>query len=242
MGKPAGAKLSFEEWKAVNQSGTFKQWYVYSVLDAVGGNKTKPHATLGPNLKAGSLERASDIAKLVIGFGVGKSDTVIEYGCGTLRIGQFIIEYLDPQNFVGLDIDQRIVDKGLAMLPPALVEEKKPAVDVINEDSITRVATRHPRWIYASGVLHHVPPEDLFEFFQSIYRLSNAETTSLIWTRLGEETVQSSAKSWIHSNEDLLAITTTIGFTAELVRDPLALKDIKILVLKTGQRNAGQSN
>ena len=53
---------------------------------------------------------------------------------------------------------------------------------------------------------------------------------------MGEETVQSSAKSWNHSSDDLLAITTTIGFTAELVRDPLALKDIKILVLKTGQR------
>ena len=142
MTKPADAKLSFEEWKAVNQSGTFKQWYVYSVLDAVAGKKKKPHATLGPNLKPGSLERAADIAKLVIEFGVGKSDTVIDYGCGTLRIGQFVIEYLDPQKFIGLDIDQRIVDQGLALLPRALVADKQPAVDVISEDTITAARKR----------------------------------------------------------------------------------------------------
>jgi SAM-dependent methyltransferase len=232
VSRSAGAKLSFEEWKAQNQSGTFKQWYVYSVLDAVAGNKKKPHATLGPNLKPGSLERAADVAKLVIEFGVGKSDTVVDYGCGTLRIGRFLIEYLDPHKFIGLDIDQRIVDQGVALLPAALVEEKQPTVDVISEESIARIAARHPRWIYATGVLHHVPPEDLSEFFGSIFRLSNAETTSLIWTRFGEETFQSSAKSWFHSNEDLLAITDAIGFSTELEQDPLALKDVKIIVLK----------
>ena len=184
MTKPADAKLSFEEWKAVNQSGTFKQWYVYSVLDAVAGKK-RSFTPPGARLKPGSLERAADIANLVIEFGVGKSDTVIDYGCGTLRIGRFVIEYLDPQKFIGLDIDQRIVDQGLTLLPRALVADKQPTVDVIGEDAIARLAKRHPRWIYATGVLHHVPPEDLSEFFQNILRLSDAETTSLIWTKGG---------------------------------------------------------
>jgi SAM-dependent methyltransferase len=233
VSKPAGTKLSFEEWKAVNQSGTFKQWYVHSVLDAAVGNRKKPHATLGPNLKPGSLERAADIAKLVIEFGVNTTDTVIDYGCGTLRIGRFLIEYLDPQKFVGLDIDQRIVDQGVAMLPPALVREKQPTVDVIGEETITRIAARHPRWIYASGVIHHVPPEDLNELFENIHRLSDAETTSLIWTKGGEdETLKLSTRSWFHSNEGLLELTSSIGFSAELVSDTLARKDIKILVLK----------
>ena len=50
-------------------------------------------------------------------------------------------------------------------------------------------------------MLHHVPPEDLSEFFQNILRLSDAETTSMIWTKAGEDTFQSSAKSWHHGNE-----------------------------------------
>jgi hypothetical protein len=225
-------RLSFEEWKAINPSGTFSQWYVYTVLDAVAGNKKRPHATLGPNLKPGSLERAADIAKLVIEFGVRKSDTVIDYGCGTLRIGQFLVEYLDPQKFIGLDIDQRIVDQGLAMLAPALVAEKQPTVDVIDEEAIARIADQRPRWIYANDVLHHVAPEDLSEFFENIYRLGNAETTNMIWTQVGEDTTRSSVKSWLHSKDTLLDLTSSIGFSAQFVPDPLALVDIKILVLK----------
>jgi hypothetical protein len=159
-----------------------------------------------------------------------------------LRIGRFMIEYLDPHKFIGLDIDRRIVDKGLALLSPTLVEEKKPTVGVINEESITRVAARRPRWIYASGVLDHVPPDDLSEFFENIARLSHPETISLIWTRLGESTIQSSAKSWYHRVDDLLEITRSKGLSAELMRDPRAIKDIKILVLKMGKQDVARAS
>jgi hypothetical protein len=233
-------RLSFEQWKVINTSGSFGRWYVYTVLNAVAGTKKTPHATLGPNLKPGSLERAADIAKLFIEFGVSKSDTVIDYGCGTLRIGQFLIEYLDPQKFIGLDIDQRIVDRGLAMLPPALVAEKQPTVDVISEEAIARIAARHPRWIYANEVLHHVPPEDLSEFFENIYRLSNTETTGVIWTIVGEETTRSSAKSWRHGKDGILDLANSIGFCAEFMPDPLTPEDIKILVLKRTDNSLGR--
>ena len=109
-------KLTFEEWQVLNPGGSFKEYYVCSVLDALSGKKR--HATLGPITQEGSLERAEIAARTLIGLGVSKSDLVVDYGCGTLRIGKTLIDYLEPSHYVGLDIDSRILDSGLAILPP----------------------------------------------------------------------------------------------------------------------------
>ena len=114
--------LAFEKWQVRNPGGTFKEYYVSAVLPALAGKKA--HATLGPATVDGSLERAESTARALIDLGISKSDLVVDFGCGTLRHGRTLIEYLEPSRYVGLDIDRRILDSGLAILPAGLAEQK----------------------------------------------------------------------------------------------------------------------
>ena len=209
-------ELAFEKWQVRNPGGTFKEYYVSAVLPALSGKKA--HATLGPATVAGSLERAESTARALIGLGISKSDLVVDYGCGTLRHGRTLIEYLEPSRYVGLDIDRRILDSGLAILPPGLAEQKTPILDVINDETLDRIASMHPQWIFSKGVLHHVPPADLAEFFANISRLADPQTKILLWARLSDTTTtqQTSKRSWLHSLDAVISVARSVNFDSEI--------------------------
>jgi hypothetical protein len=208
-------KPTFEEWQVLNPGGTFKEYYVGSVLDALSGKKR--HATLGPITHDGSLERAEKVARALIGLGVSKSDLVVDYGCGTLRVGKTLIEYLEPSRYVGLDIDRRILDTGLAILPPWLAEQKTPLLGVIDDEVLGRIAAMRPRWIFSKGVIHHVPPPDLADFFGNISRLSYPTTEILLWARFSDTaTRQASKRTWFHSIESVISLARSFELDGEI--------------------------
>jgi hypothetical protein len=208
-------KLPFEEWQVLNPGGTFKEYYVASILDALSGKKH--HATLGPVMHECSLERAEKAARDLIDLGMARSDIVVDYGCGTLRVGKTFIEYLEPSCFVGLDIDHRILDTGLALLPPGLAEEKKPILGVITDEMLDSVASMRPKWIFSKGVIHHVPPADLGEFFANISRLTHPDTDVLIWARFSDTTTNKSSKrTWFHGLDDVMAVARSFGLDGEI--------------------------
>jgi SAM-dependent methyltransferase len=212
------AKLPFEEWEALNPNGTFKEYYVCSVLDALAGKKS--HATLGPLTQPGSIERAESVVDTLVGLGVSKSDVVVDYGCGTLRVGRKMIEHLESSRYVGLDIDRRILDAGLAILPPGLAEHKTPILEVIGDDVLDRVAAMRPGWIYCKGVLHHVPPADLEECIGNMSRLAHPQTKVVIWARLSDSaTEHASKRTWFHSLDGIVSLVRKFGFETEIRRD-----------------------
>jgi SAM-dependent methyltransferase len=221
------AKLPFEEWEALNPNGTFKEYYVASVLDALAGRKC--HATLGPLTQPGSIERAESVVDALIGLGVERSNIVVDYGCGTLRVGRKMIQYLEPSHYVGLDVDRRILNTGLEILPPGLAEEKTPVLEVIDDDVLDRVAAMRPDWIFTKGVLHHVPPAELREFFGSISRLAHSGTKIVVLARLSDaETQHASDRTWFHSLEGIISFVKQLGFDAEVCTDSESRRMVRL--------------
>src|SRR6187549_2526224 len=104
-------KDKFAAWLKENPEGTFDQFYVESVVEALAGKKN--HASLGPTLKEHQRpDRAQSVVERWLSRGIQPSDTVVDYGCGTLRLGRILIEFLDPDRYIGLDIDHRILAAG----------------------------------------------------------------------------------------------------------------------------------
>lgn len=50
----------------------------------------------------------------------------IDYGCGSLRIGQHVMRLLEPGCYTGLDVTDEFYTYGLANIGPELVAEKRP--------------------------------------------------------------------------------------------------------------------
>lgn len=173
------------------------------------------HATLGPTLQPGRWEAGKRNFERLITVGVETNDYVVDYGCGTLRVGRHFIDYLDNQKYIGLEIDQRILDVGYSMLETGQ-QDTQPLLKVIDEDTLTELARLKPKLIFSKGVLHHVPPADIDEYLRNIGVFTQrADAHILICHRVGESTSQVSPVSWQYSLTDLQSAATRNAMTLE---------------------------
>ncbi len=183
----------FGLWSLKNPGHSFKQFYAECAANSLATNKS--HASLGPNLRPGRLASARRTFERLLTYGIRPDDTVVDYGCGTLRLGALFIEYLEADRYIGLDIDRRILAAGRGQLADDIVETKRPTLEVISKESLARVAARKPRWVCSKGVLQHVPPEELDEYFAGLSTLIHAGATGLLFSQIEPESRRVSVKT-----------------------------------------------
>ncbi len=117
------SRAQFALWSVRNPGGSFKEFYADSVAKALSGRDPQP--SLGPNLKPGSEERARSVFQQLLSLGIGPDDLVVDFGCGTSRIGRLLIDFLEPGRYVGMDIDGRTLEAGRGNIPRLLLETKR---------------------------------------------------------------------------------------------------------------------
>lgn len=113
------------------------------------------HALVGrPDLWR--MKRAFQI-DFLRGRGLCPDDIVVDIGCGSLRGGIALIDYLHPGGYVGIDVRQSVLDEARR----ELAREK--------------LAHKQPRLILASSLAEVDPgmPVDLFWAFSVLFHLSD---------------------------------------------------------------------
>src|SRR6476469_7712108 len=95
--------------------------------------------------------------------------------------------------------------RGRGQLADDIVETKRPTLEVISKESLARVAARKPRWVCSKGVLQHVPPEELDEYFAGLSPLIHAGATGLLFSHIGPESRRMSLKTLAHDFDRLHA-------------------------------------
>lgn len=215
----AKKKDKFAAWLEKNQGGSFTQFYAESVLDALSGKRR--HASLGPKLVQGSEDHAHKRFDELVAQGIRPSDMVVDYGCGTLRLGAHFIDYLDADRYIGLDIDDRIIAAGRDQLPADLVEAKRPVLEVISPESLARAAAKRPQWIFSNGVLPHVPPEHLSAYFTNLGRFVLGGATGLFTGKARAKREKLSAKSWMHDGAHVQEVVEACGMQLTCLRQGL---------------------
>jgi hypothetical protein len=218
-----GAKFAI--WSLRHPGGTFKQFYAESVVGALDG-KAK-HNSLGPHIKQGRIESAERAFHSLVALGVRPGDKFVDYGCGTLRLGVLFIDYLEPDCYFGLDIDERILAVGRARLSPAVIEAKRPVLQVISPESVGRVAAQRPRWVCSKGVLQHVPPSEMDAYFGSLATLLNAGADGFLNARLGTKLKRIAPKTWVYEFEWLKDAAARQGLELERLNGARSLLSLK---------------
>jgi len=176
--------------------------YVESVLKKICSGR--PHASLGSNISNDSKKKALATFEYLIASPLGRDEIVVDYGCGTLRIGRHLINYLSPCCYVGMDLDEKILDAGLQLLDKKISQTKQPLLLPISRSNIIRVAELVPTLIFAKGVLQHIPPSGIDEFFANVAAMASQDTKILIMAKISSSTKRLSERSWIHSREDII--------------------------------------
>ncbi len=114
--------------------------------------------------------RAQRILEAFKRAGCQPHHVVVDYGCGSLWIGEAFMDYLEPGNYVGLDVADGFYVEALTRFPEGYVAERRPMLRVISPDSLREVRDRKPDFILSTGVLMHVPPEGLVGLLRRPHR------------------------------------------------------------------------
>src|SRR5262245_44283063 len=212
---PLKSRVKFGLWSLRNPGRSFTDFYADRVISSIANGKR--HSSLGPKLKPGSIEGANRSFFWLLRHGIQQNDMVVDYGCGTLRIGLLLIEFLDADRYVGMDIDERIINLGRSTIPPTLVDSKRPTLELISPESLERIAAKGPKWVFSKGVLQHVPPQELHEYFLRLSCLIHAGATVFIRVRVASAVKRLGPKTWLHGLSQLAATALCYRMTFKRV-------------------------
>jgi SAM-dependent methyltransferase len=221
---------AYRRWLKSHSSGDFKEFYVDTIKGHLTG-EGGAHSTLGlhPIWEA----QGQAVLQQLIEQGLTPTDTVVDYGCGTLREGVHFIRYLEAGHYIGLDIDDRVLQGGRRLVGPELLAWKKPFLAIITAEVIEKVAALRPAWIVSSYVLSQVAPQDLDEYLDNLAKLMEGGARSILQVRLAWRTMQYSKTGWYHCRRRMTRRLTKRGLvvlqmrTRELTSKPHKVRGVE---------------
>jgi SAM-dependent methyltransferase len=158
------------------------------------------HHSLGINLTGGRdfwEAGASKAARYLRESAVKPAARVIDYGCGSLRIGAHFIRFLDPGNFVGLDVTDDFYEIGKTEIGADLLREKRPRFGVISEAEIVQNEGFDADLVYSNAVCYQVHPDERGVYFGNLARLAHKPGAQVMFNcMLADPPVRYSHRSW----------------------------------------------
>jgi SAM-dependent methyltransferase len=212
-------KSRFEDWQKTNPSKTFKDYFAETVEAKL--QKGRSHETLGGNLRQGDYATSGQgTYQRLLNYGLKPGDICVDYGCGTLRVGQHIIDYLGPRAYWGLDISQYLLDEGRKLIGEKLWSEKQPQLRIISPESVAEVAATKPDMMFSFAVLLHVHPDELGEYVDNVMTVIGKKGQYITDANLMDgDTVQYSGRSWAHSQSEIEKLLVERGGKMEILTD-----------------------
>jgi SAM-dependent methyltransferase len=200
----------YRVWRLRNPDGSHGDYYAERVTRRL--DRGHGHATLGLQERARSTKAISgssghlDIWQRGAGtfgflkaYGLDPLHKVVDYGCGSLRIGMHFIDHLAPKRYWGVDVTRRFFEDGLRLLDPRLVAAKAPRLDAISEPILQQMREWQPDWVFSVSVLMHVPPAEVEPFLRKITDLLAPGARAVILFDRTEQNAQTAAMSWTYS-------------------------------------------
>jgi hypothetical protein len=116
--------------------------------------------------------------EFLVSSGLTGSDRVLEYGCGSLRLGKSVIEFLEPGHYLGLDITDFFYLAGIKnYLGQTLLETKRPQFGVIGSEEHKKIRADFKFDIgFSTLALMHVPPAEIDEYFRNVMELMHSDS------------------------------------------------------------------
>lgn len=93
--------------------------------------------------------------------GLRPQNTVLDFGCGALAAGRYMIDFLEPQKYTGLDVSTGVLEEGKKRLAQADLLKKQPSLMVVPGGDISILKLQKFDFIWAQSVFTHMPPDEI---------------------------------------------------------------------------------
>jgi hypothetical protein len=151
-----------------------------------------------------------EMLNALIEFGLKRSDAVIDYGCGSLRFGAALIDFLDPGRYFGMDIDKTFYQAGIDRLPGPLKDERRPVCKTISDATLNEAKKLNPRFVVSWQVIPVIPPSQEENYFRSMIGLIGSDTTLVADIFETTETKRLSEMAWGKSRASIASTIAKI--------------------------------
>lgn len=204
-------------WRLRNPFGSFEAFYIYDVERRLDAGSV--HPTLGLNHRDGDAfgQHGVSTVEFLQSRGLKAHHRTVDYGCGSLRVGRHLMTFLEPGQYVGMDITDRFYNDGLSELDKAAIARAAPTLRVISEESTAEVAKMGVDFIFSTGVVSHVHPSSLQNYFDCLWNLSRPGTQIMVRFRASASLERLSGLSWSHPPELLSGFLEAKGARVELL-------------------------
>lgn len=101
---------------------------------------------------------------LVNKFNLEKNDIFLDIGCGSLRVGKFLINYLEEGCYLGIEPEKKLVD--LAISEEKINLERNP--EFCHNYNFDFKFSKEPNYIFANSVFTHLNFKDINKCFQKL--------------------------------------------------------------------------
>jgi hypothetical protein len=162
-------------WRLRNPLAPYEDYYVDVVMSKV---RKSGHPAIGPNARP--VRTHSELLDYLVKFGLKPNDVAVDYGCGSLRLGESMIDYLEPGKYWGVDITHEFYELGLKGIDPALISAKQPKLGVINAETLAKVRADKPRFVGSWHVCSKVPEARMDAYIGNIVSLLGPGSTALV--------------------------------------------------------------
>lgn len=157
-------------------------------------------------------------AKVLFDLGLRAYHKLLDFGCGTLRGGRFLIQYLNKGNYYGIDRNKSFYRKGVAGNHlRQLIEEKHPHFRFSSDCNMYAFRTKFD-YILAYSVFTHMPKSQIIESLGSAYKAM--KRTSIFVATYFEGTADNGLERYTkaavyYRTESILKMIQESGLTAE---------------------------
>jgi SAM-dependent methyltransferase len=215
MANKSAVSLRFDKWLQDNPNQPFSKFYAQDVEAQLDDGT--PHATLGDKLKweASFAVAGLDVFAKLRSFGLTEKSVCVDYGCGTLRVGQHVIRYLPQCAYWGLDISAKLLDRGQQLIGDSIIATKRPNFRVINPKNLLDAAACKPDFVFSNAVLMHVHPDELPDYVRNLISLIDKDGQVVFSARCSRHTLHYYEKSWTYGHQEIFDAFADQGASLE---------------------------
>jgi SAM-dependent methyltransferase len=133
---------------------------LYPQLRTENDTAAQRHAKVGPP-RLWKINRDFQF-QFLIRMGLEPQDYLLDLGCGTLRGGIPIIDYLETSHYVGIDVRQDVLDEARKELEESQLVEKQPTLILVTDISSLNLKQKFD-YIWGYVVLIHMEDKILYD-------------------------------------------------------------------------------
>lgn len=116
---------------------------------------------------------------ILFNYGLRADHKLLDFGCGSLRLGRLLIQYLDRGNYYGIEPDKKLVEEGVKNNHLAqLIEAKTPRLRYSNGCDMDYFNVKFD-YIIAYSIFTHMPVGQIEQSLMSAYRAMHKEAVFL---------------------------------------------------------------